>query len=205
YVGVLLDGELDAHVFGGDVLDVEQQRHLARQRDLGDALDQARLVQRVRHAGDVYQLARAALFAFFVRRAQPNAALPRLIDGFDLFRSRNDFAARRKIWAFDGATQLAVAEVLLLDQSVEQTDRRRAHLFGVVRWDVGSHADGYAARAVDEEYGQTRWQNHGLFASTVVVRPKVNGILADFLEDVRRDRRQPKLGVAHRRWRVAVE
>ena len=47
-VGVLLQLERDADVFGREVLHVEQRRQLAAQRDVGDALDERRLVHRVR-------------------------------------------------------------------------------------------------------------------------------------------------------------
>ena len=47
-VGVLLHLDRDAHVLGREVLDVEQLRQLAADHDLGDALDQLRLVHRVR-------------------------------------------------------------------------------------------------------------------------------------------------------------
>ena len=39
-VGVLLELQLDSHVVGGHVPDVEQGRQLAREHDVGDALDE---------------------------------------------------------------------------------------------------------------------------------------------------------------------
>ena len=58
-VGVALELQRDPHVVGRQVLDVEQVRQLARERDVGDALDERRLVHGVRHAGDVDRLAAA--------------------------------------------------------------------------------------------------------------------------------------------------
>ena len=47
-IGVPLQLQRNPHIVGGDVLDVEQRRQLARQHDLGDPLDERRLVHRVR-------------------------------------------------------------------------------------------------------------------------------------------------------------
>ena len=47
-IGVPLQLELDPHVVGRHVADVEQRRQLARQHDVGDPFDQRRLVDRVR-------------------------------------------------------------------------------------------------------------------------------------------------------------
>ena len=52
-VGVLLHLERDADVFGRQILDVDERRQLAAERDVGDPLDERRLVDGVGDAGDV--------------------------------------------------------------------------------------------------------------------------------------------------------
>ena len=52
--------QLDPHVVGRHVLDVDQVRHLAAEHDVADLLDELRLVDRVRNAGDVELLAASA-------------------------------------------------------------------------------------------------------------------------------------------------
>ncbi len=62
-VGVLLHLDRDADVLGRQILDVEELRQLAAEDDLGDPLDELRLVDRVRNAVDVDRLGRARLRA----------------------------------------------------------------------------------------------------------------------------------------------
>ena len=59
-VRVLLQLERDPHVVGRQILDVDERRQLAAESDVGDALDERRLVHRVGHAGDVDRLAALA-------------------------------------------------------------------------------------------------------------------------------------------------
>ena len=57
-VGVFLQLERDAHVVGRDVLHIEKRRETPAGGDITNSLDERRLVDRVRHAGDVDRLAR---------------------------------------------------------------------------------------------------------------------------------------------------
>ena len=68
-VGLLLQLELDANVVRRDVLHVEEERHLPLHDDVGDALDEHRLVHGVRDARDEERLRSAALGALLPRRA----------------------------------------------------------------------------------------------------------------------------------------
>ena len=52
-VGSGLQRQLDAHIVGGQVLDVDEVRHLAAEDHVANALDELRLVHRVGNAGDV--------------------------------------------------------------------------------------------------------------------------------------------------------
>jgi hypothetical protein len=51
-----------------------------------------------------------------------------------------------------------------------------------VRRDVGGHADGDAAGAVDEQIGEARRQNDGLALGIIVVVLEVDRVLVDVLE-----------------------
>ena len=84
-VGVLLQLERDAHIFGRDVFDVEELRQLPAEHHLGDALHQLRLVHRVGHAVDVNRLRRSRLVADVPRAAQPDRPAPGSIQQLDLF------------------------------------------------------------------------------------------------------------------------
>ena len=84
----------------------------------------------------------------------------------------------------------------------------RAHAvyrFGeVVRRDVGRKADGYAARAVDEQIGKAPGQHVRFFERVVEVAAPAHGVLVQIAQQLERERREPGLGVSHRRGAVAV-
>ena len=88
---------------------------------------------------------------------------------------------------------------------VDQRDGRVDHLAEIVRRDVGRHADGDAAGAVDEEVREARRQDHRLLLGAVVVLAEVDGVLVDVLEQRMRDLGEAHLGVAHGRRRIAVD
>jgi hypothetical protein len=67
----------------------------------------------------------------------------------------------------------------------------------VVRRDVGRHADGDAARSVDEQLRELRREDRRLDLGVVVVRDEVDGLLVDVGEQLDRDARQAALGVTH--------
>ena len=75
----------------------------------------------------------------------------------------------------------------------------------VVRRDVGGHAHRDARRAVDEQVGQLGGQHRGLHPRAVVVLDEVDGVLVDVRQQLRRDGRHARLGVAHGGRRVAVD
>ena len=62
---------------------------------------------------------------------------------------------------------------------LDQLDGRIHDLGEVVRRDVGCHAHGNTGRAVDEEIGKLRRQDHGLDQGPVVVGRPVDGLLVD--------------------------
>ena len=75
----------------------------------------------------------------------------------------------------------------------------------VVRRDVGRHADGDAAAAVDDEIGDARGQHGGLEGGLVVVGGEVDGVGVDVGEHLAGDAGQARLGVTHGGGWVAVD
>jgi hypothetical protein len=82
---------------------------------------------------------------------------------------------------------------------VEQAHAGADDFVEVVRGHVGGHADGDAGGAVEQDVRQPRRQPRGLLQRAVEVRVPVHGALAELAEQHFRDRRQLRLGVAHRR------
>ena len=75
----------------------------------------------------------------------------------------------------------------------------------VVRRDVGRHADGDAGRTVDEQVRERRRQDRRLFGRLVVVGDEVDGLLVEIRHHLFGERLEPRLGVAYRRRRIAVD
>ena len=88
---------------------------------------------------------------------------------------------------------------------VDHGDDAVDHLAHVVRRDVRRHADGDARRAVDQQVGERRRQDRRLFGGLVVVGDEVDGLLVEIRHHRFGERLRTRLGVAHRRRRVAVD
>ncbi|OIQ70118.1 hypothetical protein GALL_482710 [mine drainage metagenome] len=78
------------------------------------------------------------------------------------------------------------------------------HFIEVVWRNVGGHADRNAARAIDQQIGQSRGQHQRLFFRPVVVGSKVHGFLVQISQQLMRNFGQPDFGVAHGSGVVAV-
>ena len=88
---------------------------------------------------------------------------------------------------------------------VDQRDRGIDHLAEIVRRDIGRHADGDAAGAIDQQIREARRQHHRLFLVAVVVFLEVDGVLVDVVEQRHRRPAEAAFGVAHGRRRIAVD
>ena len=75
----------------------------------------------------------------------------------------------------------------------------------IVRRNIGRHADGDAAGAVDQKIGKARRQHHRLVLVAVVVGLEVDGVLVDVVEQRHRRLVEPAFGIAHGRRRIAVD
>ena len=105
--------------------------------------------------------------------------------------------------AGDGAAAWEVGPRHVVHQLVERRLRVRQQvpcgshdLHEVVGGHVGGHADGDAARAVDEEVREGRGQHIGLQELVVVVRDEVDDVLVEVLRQRERGGGEPGLGVA---------
>ena len=79
---------------------------------------------------------------------------------------------------------------------LDEMQHRVAQLVGVVRRDVGRHADGDAGGAVGEQVGEIGRQHRRLLLAPVVVGAEIDRVLVDAVEQPRGDLGQPRLGVA---------
>ena len=75
----------------------------------------------------------------------------------------------------------------------------------IVRRDIGGHADGDAAGAVDEEVGNARGEDGGLFAGLIEIGDEVDGFFFEVGENVFGNFGEAGLGVPHGGGRIAVD
>ena len=191
-VGVALQLDHEAHrVARRLVAHVADALDLAVVDELGDLLADHLDRGLVRHLGD--DDAQVAL-----------AALLDLGDGAHLDRAATgavgvvdpaaaeDQRARREVGALHELHEVVVGGVGVVEQVLHRVD----HLTEVVRRDVRRHADGDAAAAVDQEVREPRGEHHRLDGVAVVGGREVDGVLVDLAEQLHRQRRQPRFGVA---------
>ena len=199
----LAAGELEHHadaLTARLVADLGEPLDLLLPGELRDLLDQARLVHLVRQLGDDDRLAAAAhRLGVRLRAERDRAAAGRV--GLRDPGGAVDGAPRREIRALDRLHQVGDRRRRLVDEHDE-----RVHDLGeIVRRDVRGHSDRDARRAVDDEVRDARGEHRGLLERLVEVRREVDGVLVDVGEHLVRDLRQTRLGVTHRRRRVAVD
>ena len=166
----------------------------------GDALDHRGLVHLVGNFRDDDR------FAFLADRLEGDLA------------AHHDRAAAGVVGAVDAGlaeNDAAGGEIRTrhdLDQRVDRqrriVDQRHAgvdHLAQIVRRDVGGHADGDAAGAVDQQIGEARRQHRRLAEFAGIVEREIDGVEIDVVEQRHRRLGEPRLGVAFGRRRVAVD
>ena len=114
--------------------------------------------------------------------------------------AEND-AAGRKIRPRHDRDQFVDRERRIVDQRNAGVD----HLAEIVRRDIGRHADGDAAGAVDQKIGKARRQHHRLALGIVVIWLEVDGVLVEIATSACADLLQPRFGVTHGCRRIAVD
>ena len=203
-VGVAL--ELDHHAHAATVrvvLDVRDLGELLLGVQVGDLADQAAIAALLDHEGqlgdhDVVLALLALLDVHLGAHTDPAAA--GLVGVADPGQAE-DHAAGREVRALDVLHQTRRVDVRVVDVG----DRGRDRLAQVVRRDVRGHADGDAARAVDQQVREPRRQDDRLVVLAVVVGLEVDRVGVQVAQHLARDRRQPRLRVPHRCGRVLVD
>ena len=79
------------------------------------------------------------------------------------------------------------------------------HLAEIVRRDIGRHADGNAAGAVDQKVWKARRQDHRLALVAVVVGLEIDRVLCRCLRAATCRMGKAAFGIPHGRWRIAVD
>ncbi len=183
------------------VADVGEQRQLALVEQVGDLLDQARLLHAVGDFGDDRDPAAAPGVFLLPAGAQPEGAAARPVGLEDRGLVVDDDAAGRKVGALDES-----GERLGLGAGMgDEIERRVAELGDVVRRDRGRHADRDALRAVGEQVRHGRGHDDRLFRVARVIVAPVDRVLFDALHQEARDVGQARLGVAVGGGVIAVD
>ena len=200
-LGVAL--ELDHHAVAVAVALVAQVGDavdLLLAHQIGDALDHRRLVHLKGNLGDDDRFAFLADGLEGDLAAHHDRAAAGVIGAANAGAAEND-AAGREIRARHDRVEIVDAQRRIANQRHAGVDQ----FAEIVRRDVGGHADGDAAGAVDQQIGETRRQHHRLVLVAVVVGLEIDGFLVDIVDQRHRRARQPAFGVAHGRRRIAVD
>ena len=199
-VGVLFYLDDDAHAVAvglvaqaGDALEA-LVAHL-----VGDVLDELALVDLVGQLGDDDAEAVVAVFLYLGARPDDDLAAAGGVGGADAAAAHDD-ALGGEIGAFDILHKVGQARVRV----IEDADAGVDDLGKVVRRDIRGHADGYAARAVDQEVWEARGEHAGLLSALVEVGVPVHGLLVDVPEHLVGYFRHAGLGVTVGRRGIAV-
>ncbi len=182
------------------VANIRNALDLLGAHQLRNALLQRRLVHLIRQLGDDDRLAILAHLLELATRAQNQRTAPGL-ERATYARAPDDQPAGRKIRRRHDRHQLVERGRRLGNQR----QRRIDDLARIMRRNTRGHSHGDALRAVDQQRGIRRRQNHRLLRALVVIRLEIDGILVDIGQHEHAGRRQPHFGVAHRRRRIAID
>ncbi len=178
----------------GDALDPLLARQLA------DALAKRGLVHLVGHRSDDDRLAPGPLLLDLGRAAEDHGS-PAGHQRRARAAAADDLAAGREVRTRHDVEQRLERDVRIVDQRQAGVD----HLAQIVRRDAGRHADGDAARAVDQQVGDARRQHRGLALLAVVVVLELDRAEVDVGHQRFGRLGQAALGVAHVRRRIGVD
>ena len=193
--------EHEAHVLRRLVAHVGEERQLLLVDQFGDALDQPHFLHLPGNFGDHDLIGAAAgILGLPARAHAERAAAGRIGLGNGLGRI-DDEAAGREIRSGHVFEQRLGSRVGLLDEM----QRGVAQFGDVVRRNRRRHADRDALRAVGQQIGERRRQDHRLLRNAVVVRPEIDGVFVDAVEQKPRDFGQARFGVAIGRGVIAVD
>ena len=168
--------------------------------EFGDALQQGLLVHLIGDFGDDDRLPILADVLDLGFGADDDGIAAGFERAFDAGAADNG-AAGREVGAGHDLHQIFQARIRVGDQRQRGVD----DFTGVVRRDIGCHADGDAVGAVDQQVGEFGRQNLGFVLAFVVVGLEFDGFLVDILQQHLRRLGQPDLSIAHRRGVIAVD
>ena len=167
---------------------------------LGNFLQQARLVYLVGQLGDDNALLARLVFFVMGPRAQVNLALAAAV-GFTNSARAVDIAGGREIGPRNTLHQLFDLDVRLIDHQDAGID----DFAQIMRRDIGRHADGDAGGTVDQQVRHPCRQDDGFVFRLVVVRQVVDGFLFQVRQQLVRYLRHAYFGITHGRRRIAID
>ena len=198
----------DAHALAvGFVAQVGDALQAFFTRQLGDALDERGLVGHIGQFGDD-DAAAAALHLFQMgvglhgdapAPGAVGAEQPVAIGGLQ------DHAAGGKIRPLDEAHQVFDAEIVHLVPVFEHVVQRIDYLTQVVGRDAGSHTDGDAGAAVDQQIGEGGGQDERLGQGAIEVVTEIDGVFVNIGQHMAGGGVQAGLGITHGGRRIAVD
>ena len=198
--GVALQFDDDAETVAvGFVAQVGDALDLLLAHQFGDALDHGGLVHLEGNFGDDD---RFAILADGVDRdlaAHHDRAAAEMIGRADALPSEDD-AAGRKIRSRHDVDEIVDRQRRIVDQRHAGVD----DFAEIVRGNVGRHADGDTAGAVDQKVREFRRQHRRFAVAAVVIGLEIDGVLVDVVEQRLRDLGQAGFGVPHGGRRIAV-
>ena len=100
----------------------------------------------------------------------------------------------REIRAGDNLEQLFGGDRRVFDEGEAAID----HFAQVMRRNVGRHADGNAARAIDQQVGKTRRKHRRLLPRAIIIVGEIDGILVEIVKQAVGHFGQSRFGIAHR-------
>ena len=205
-IGIAAQFNHDAHAIAvAFVANVGNAFQFLVVNQLGDALDQGRLVGLVGQFGDDHRIAvgaSLALHGFNRRHAAHRHRAPAGGVGLADAAPTQDLAAGGEVGAGDDRQQLAVFELRIGDQGQQAIDQ-----FGeVVGRDVGGHPHGDARGTIEQQVGHPRRHHRGLLLGTIEVVDEIDGFGLDVLEQaVGGEGLEARFGVSHGRRGVVVD
>ena len=187
-------------VLVGLVAQVADAVDLLLVHQVGDLFDQRRLVHRIGDFGDDDPL--AVVLPLHHLRLAPQLEVPpsRFVHRADR-RQAAQRAAGREVRTLHMLHQVGDGRLGMVDQM----DHAVYDFAGVVRGNVGGHADGDARRTVDQQIGQPRRQDLRFLQLFVVVRLHLDGVFVNVRQQFLGRLLQAALRVAVGRRRVAVD
>lgn len=166
---------------------------------LGDLLDQPRLVHLIRNLGDDDRFAAVVGHFHIGLGAHAHAATAGAVTGSDAGGAVDD-AGGGEIRAGDVFHQAFDIQLRRVDQGDAGVDR----LGQIVRRDVGGHAHRDTGRAVDQQAREPGRHDRRFLFLLVVIGLEIDGFLVDVGHQLMRQPRHARLGVTHCRGGVAI-